>query len=278
VTVQASQGSNPPSSSTQVPGASSVTIQQVLLSNPGNNIVTLSSLTLSETQTSTTGITSVSLVDNGTVISNTSFSGTTTATFNLTSSNTIPANGAVTYEVVVSFSTSAPTGNYPFSITGGAGNNGEPIEFNGLPVTGATVTIASATPTLTATLTPTFMPTSTSTSTSTSTVQPGSTPVVFPNPATGTEPVTVAVTLNQPSDTMTVQIFTVAFRKVQDTVVSSTSMGVSASVSGGTMAKTWHIPVVLNDKWGTPLASGLYYVVISNHNGYHSVVKLLLLR
>jgi hypothetical protein len=52
---------------------------------------------------------------------------------------------------------------------------------------------------------------------------------------------------------------------------------VSSSVSGGT-AKTWHIPIVLIDKWGTPLASGLYYVVISNHNGYHSVAKLLLLR
>jgi len=84
----------------------------------------------------------------------------------------------------------------------------------------------------------------------------------------------VAVTLSQPSDSMTVQIYTVAFRKVQDTTVSS---GVSSSVSGGT-AKTWHIPIVLIDKWGTPLASGLYYVVISNHNGYHSVAKLLLLR
>jgi hypothetical protein len=219
-------------------------------------------------------------VDNGTVVSNASFSGTTTATFNLTSSNTISANGAVTYEVVVSFSTSAPTGNYPFSITGGAGNNGEPIGFNGLPVIGATITIASATstPTFTATLTPTSMPTFTSTSIPTSTVQTGSTPVVYPNPATGTEPVTVAVTLSQPSDAMTVQIFTVAFRMVQDTLVSTGPTGVSSSVSGGTTAKTWHIPITLNDKWGTPLASGLYYVVLSNHNGYHSVSKLLLLR
>ncbi len=274
VTVQASQGSSPPVDSTQPAGASNVAVQQVQLTNPGANAVTLSSLTLTESGASPTGITSVSLVDNGTVISTASFTGTT-ATFNLsslTSNNVIPAsNGAVTYEVVATFSTSAPTGTYTFSVTGGAGNNGQAVGFGGLPVPGAVVTISSATST------PSSTPNSTASLTPTSTLQPSSIPVVYPNPSTG-GPVTVSATLSQASDTLSVQIFTVAFRDVQDNTVSTSSPGVTASVSGSTTAKTWHIPLALNDKSGAPLASGLYYVVISNHNGYHSVVKLLLLR
>jgi hypothetical protein len=86
------------------------------------------------------------------------------------------------------------------------------------------------------------------------------------------------VTLGQPSDTLTVQVFTVAFRKVQDNLVSTNSPGVTASAVTGTTAKTWYVRLNLNDKWGAPLASGLYYVVISNHSGYRSVSKLLLLR
>ncbi len=275
VTIQTSQGPNPPANSTQSAGASGVTIQQVQLTNPGSNAVTLSSLTLTESGISPTGITSVSLVDNGTVISNATFTGGT-ATFSLFSGNIIPpSNGAVTYQVVVSFSNTAAVGNYSFSITGGAGTNGQPVLFNPLPVTGATVTIVSGTSTPTSTTT--ALPTSTASSTPTG-VQPGSAAVVYPNPASGTEPVTVTVTTSQASDSLTVQIYTVAFREVQDSTVSPTSTGVSASVNGSTTAKTWHVPITLNDRWGTPLASGLYYVVISNHNGYRSVSKLLLLR
>jgi hypothetical protein len=185
---------------------------------------------------------------------------------------TIPGNGAVTYQVVVNFSNSAGTGNYQFSVTGGVGTNGQPVQFNGLPVTGSTVTIAPATPTPSATAN------FTATSTATSTPQAVTTPAIFPNPSNGTQPVTVAVTLNQPSSTLTVQVFTVAFRKVEDNEVSSTSPGVQAATATGTNAKTWYVPLSLNDKWGTPLASGLYYVVVSNHNGYRSVSKLLLLR
>ena len=193
----------------------------------------------------------------------------------------------MTYQVVVNYSNSASAGNYQFSVTGGAGNNGQPVLFNGLPVIGATVTIAlpTATPsftpvftstfTATFTLTPTFTPNFTATATATTTPQAVSTPAIFPNPSNGTQPVTLAVTVNQPSDSLTVQVFTVAFRKVQDNVVYP---GPQDSTATGTSAKTWYVHMSMDDKWGMPLASGLYYVVISNHNGYHAVTKLLILR
>jgi hypothetical protein len=228
-------------------------------------------LTLTENGPSSAGINSVSLVQNGTIISTATFSGST-ATFSLTGATIAANNGTATYQVVVNFSNSVGTGSYPFSISGAAGTNGQPVLFSGLPVTGSTVTIVAATPT------PSSTPNFTTTSTATATPPAVSTPAIFPNPSNGTQPVTVAVTLNQPSDTLTVQIFTVAFRKVQDNVVSTSSPGVQASLSAGTAAKTWYVPLSLNDKWGTPLASGLYYVLISNHSGYRSVSKLLLLR
>jgi hypothetical protein len=256
VNVNASQGSNPPLSSTQVPGASSVTIQQVVLSNPGTNVVTLNSLILSETGASTTGITSVELVDNGTVIATRSFSGTTPATFNLTSSNTIPpSNGAVTYQVVISFSNSAPTGSYAFSITGGTGSNGQPIGFNGLPVTGATITIALGTPT------PTSTPNSTATSTPSFTPTFIVTTVVgpaYPNPATG--PVSFTVLVPGPS-TVNVTVFTAAFRKIYQSPVYQVT---------GSETLGWN----LEDNWGHPVADGLYYVRIQVI-GIQPTVKIL---
>jgi hypothetical protein len=257
-------------------------VQQIQLTNPGGNSATLTSLTLTETGTSPVGITSLSLVQNGTVISTTSFTGTT-ATFNI-SNVILPNGGTAIDQVVVNFSNGAQVGNYQFSVTGATGTNGQPLAFNGLPVNGAVVTIATASPTpsftpsFTPSITPTFTKTITFTSTPTSTAQPANTPSIFPNPSNGTQPVTVAVTLGQPSDTLTVQVFTVAFRKVQDNVVSTTSPGVTASAATGTAAKTWYVRLTLNDKWGSPLASGLYYVVVSNHSGYRSVSKLLLLR
>ena len=328
VTVIASQGLNPPGPSTQIPGASSVTIQQVQLTNPGNTVVTLSSLTLSETTTSTTGITSASLLDNGVVISNANFNGGPTATFNLTSSNTIPANGgSVTYQVVVNFSTSAVIGSYPFSVTGAVGNNGQPVGFSPLPVIGATVAIASATSTPTnsstatasntvtktatstptntftntatqtatstptntltstpsRTATPTNTPTPTNTLTKTTTPTPTATPtntlvststptatptsnkgvVIYPNPVTGPTVNVLPPAYSGVADVQ-VEIFTIAFREVQNEFFRS--------VPSGTAVK-----VELTDRRGTSLADGIYYVVVIV-DGHRSIGKLLIIR
>lgn len=61
-----------------------------------------------------------------------------------------------------------------------------------------------------------------------------------------------------------VEIFTSAFRKVQDSTFYSVASGLAVTVE-------------LTDRWGRPLANGLYYVVVVV-NGKQSVTKLLILR
>ncbi len=261
VTVSASQGSSPPNNSTQLPGAAGVTVQQIQLTNPGNNAVTMNSLTLTESGTSPMAITSISLVDGGTVISSGTFSGST-AIFSL--NNVIPpSNGAVTYEVVVNFSTSAPAGTYEFSVTGGAGTNGEAVLFSGMPVSGATVTIATATQTPTSTTVVTSS--STPTGTPSTTPTPEATMIVYPNPATGPGPVTVQVSLVSFAAQVKVEVFTLAFRKVNQITLFNVSAGIL------------DISLPLTDRDGKPLANGLYYVVIQTPQG-RFVTKLLVVR
>jgi hypothetical protein len=86
--------------------------------------------------------------------------------------------------------------------------------------------------------------------------------VVFPNPSTGG-----TVQLNPgltSASTVNIEIFTVAFRKVA--VLND------PNVQPGTV-----LPVPLVDKTGTPLASGLYYLVVQTNQG-RTIVKLLILR
>jgi O-glycosyl hydrolase len=265
VTVQASPGPNPPGGSNQIPGATGVTAQQIQLTNPGGTVVTLSSLTLTE-QGPTTGITSVSLLKNGTVIATASFNAGT-ATFNFT--DLIPANGgSVIYQVTVNFSNSAPTGTYQFSVTGGAGTNGQPVLFANMPVTGAAVTIRTptATPTSTTTNSPTFtftpVPTATRTNTATATPPGNPVVVVFPNPVTGPT-VNVLPPAYQGTADVRIEIFTLGFRKVQDHTYMN--------IPDGTP-----VVVELKDRSGNPLANGLYYVVVTV-NGQRSIAKLLIL-
>ena len=62
---------------------------------------------------------------------------------------------------------------------------------------------------------------------------------------------------------VSIEIFTIAFRKVNTLNYSNIQPGES-------------VPIPLSDSWGTPLASGLYYVVVQTNQG-RSVVKLLIL-
>ena len=61
-----------------------------------------------------------------------------------------------------------------------------------------------------------------------------------------------------------VEIFTSAFRKIQD----ETFYGVSAGSP---------LTVELTDRWGKPLANGLYYVAVVI-DGKRSIAKLLIIR
>jgi hypothetical protein len=87
--------------------------------------------------------------------------------------------------------------------------------------------------------------------------------VIYPNPCDGTQPAKIRTGFTLPSN-VKVQVFTTAFRKVQEQDHSQVPVGADLTVD-------------LSDKWGTPLASGVYYVVLQTSSG-RSVVKLMVLR
>ncbi len=300
LTVTASQGTNPPPNATPLAGTSNVPVQQMVLTNPSSSIVNMSAVTLTVTGTGNPmNITSVTLFANGVSVGSMTFTGTT-AVFNL--SGTLPGNSSVTYTASANFGTNA-SGSYNFSVTGASGTNGQPVVFSPMPVLGADIAVAqaTATPTKTTTVTPSFTPTSTSTNTltptntctatvtnsptipftatssPTSTPVANSTPVVFPNPSTGGN-VTLMANLNQPVSGLNVSLYTTAFRMVQSTDITTLTPNVTASALPGTTAQSWKIPLVMTDKDGHLLASGLYYVVITINGQRYSVTKLLLLR
>jgi hypothetical protein len=197
----------------------------------------------------TADITGLTLLANGVQVATTGVTGTN-AVFSF--SGALSASSSVTYTVTANFGTNAG-GTYGFSVTGGTGNNGQAVLFGGLPVTGATVTVVQATPTTT--LSPT--------ATRTSTPAGNTTVVVYPNPATGSE-VSVLPPAYSGVENVKVQIFTTSFRMVQEEIFPNVPSGTSVTVP-------------LKDRWGNPLANGLYYVVVIV-DGHTSVGKLLVLR
>jgi len=244
----------------------------------------MTSITLRVTGTGNpNNVTGVTLWANGTAITTTTFTGIN-AVFNFTGN--LPPSSSVTYSFTASFGTNA-VGNYSFQVTAATGSNGQAAQFSPLPVAGATVTVAqaTATPTLTATLMPSFTPTFTFTATPTSTwtavftasatptpaapthtptsTSSGNTVVVYPNPVTGGS-VNVLPPAYMGSQDVRVEIFTLAFRQVVDETFPA--------VPGGKA-----VTIELKDRWGRPLADGLYYVVVTV-NGRHSTGRLLILR
>jgi hypothetical protein len=109
--------------------------------------------------------------------------------------------------------------------------------------------------------TPTFTPTVTLTPGT----QPISTPICYPNPSDGTVPIQLQVNLGKPADLVKIEIFTTAFRKVREMPISNVPTGVLQT------------SVELKDNWGAPLASGLYYLVVTNGSD-RAVGKILILR
>jgi len=253
VTMSATQGPNPPANSTTVSGAQNVAVQQVVLTSPSTSAVTVTGLTLSVSGTGNpSDITSVTLRANGNPVTTIAFTGST-ATF--TFSDSFTGNSSVTYTVAANFGPNA-NGTYQFSATGANGTNGgQALLFSGLPVPGATVTVSHPTSTPTATAQATASPT------------PSNPPpvLVFPNPAQGNGPVTVQFFLPQSFGQVEVKVFTSAFRVVQETLVKDPAAGLNRA------------PVELEDKWGQPLANGLYYIVVQWPEG-KAVTRLLILR
>jgi hypothetical protein len=87
--------------------------------------------------------------------------------------------------------------------------------------------------------------------------------VIYPNPATGPT-VNLLPQSYQGVSAVEIRIFTTSFRKVQEETILSVPAGVAVTVN-------------LTDQGGTPLANGLYYVVVKWNNGT-AVGKLLILK
>jgi hypothetical protein len=326
-------GPSSPVNNTQQPGVTGLPVLQISVNNPSAVSVTLTSLVLTAVGSGNdmTGIDSVvvyaDMNNNGVVdgvdvaldtVAYPSNNGSVTILF---SNNVVPPASSMNVLVVDNFSPAAPDGTYQAIINSG-GLSGTSAygdaTFNGLPVTGAVITImhstetpsftptttlttsstststrtatvlatdtpiSTTTPTLTSTWTPlptdtpsptaTLLSTETESPTWTETPEPSFTPtpiadtsvVIYPNPSDGSQPVSVHMPGGIGTSDVTVQIFTVAFRLVQLQVLPQLPLGTE-------------IQIELKDKWGHPLASGLYYVVVATNEGRH-VAKLLILR
>jgi expansin (peptidoglycan-binding protein) len=287
-TLSVSVGASSPGNSTEQPGAFNIEVIQVQVTNSSSIPATLTNLTLSATGSGNdqTGMSSVQVyIDNGNgVLDGSDFLldsdtySSNDGTISITLNSSVSAGAVLNYLVVDNFSATAPDGTYIASVNAG-GLSGTcaygSVQFSGLPVTGAVITIAHATETFTPintatftatpSLTPTFTHTQTVTLTPTATEIPGIfPPVIYPNPADGTQPLSIHVPgLAVPSD-IRVQIFTLAFRKVQEQYSPRAPLGVDITIN-------------LVDKNGKPLASGLYYVVVTVNNN-RFIQKLLILR
>ncbi|HVZ79369.1 MAG TPA: glycoside hydrolase family 9 protein [bacterium] len=251
--LQVSAGPAAPPDSNQAPGAPQVPVMQVQLQNltGGPTTVGQISLTASGTGNDQTGITSVKVYldsnGNGIVDGGDSLlaSGTYPAndgTLTVGLSDVLPGSATQDLLIVLDISSSAPSGTYQTSLTGvvvttGSGSG----TATGIPYDGAEVTVGGI-----PTATPTW-----------------SKPVVYPNPSDGTQPIQVAVPLNAPTDVQ-VRVFTTAFRLVAEKNIHNMTPGSLVKLD----------PM---DQWGSPLASGLYYVVVKTPTG-KTVGKILILR
>jgi len=119
----------------------------------------------------------------------------------------------------------------------------------------------TATPTPSPTWTTTFTPTPSRTPTMTPTlVGPDG---IYPNPCTGGT-TSLRISLDSPGD-VTVQVWTVAARKVAEWSFGFLPPGVK------------DLPLVVEDKWGTPLGNGLYYLVVDKPGG-KKLFKIIVLK
>ena len=85
-----------------------------------------------------------------------------------------------------------------------------------------------------------------------------------PNPVSGDGPVSIRLPNYRGAATVTLQVFTTAFRMVNTLSYPNQVGGVNVALP-------------LSDRHGVPLANGLYYVLVTTPDG-RSILKLLILR
>jgi hypothetical protein len=86
---------------------------------------------------------------------------------------------------------------------------------------------------------------------------------IYPNPVSGPT-VNILPPFFNGNSNVRVEIYTLSFRKVQDTTYTSQTSGTA-------------IPLSLTGKSGNPLSNGVYYVVVTTSSG-RAVGKLLVIR
>jgi hypothetical protein len=89
--------------------------------------------------------------------------------------------------------------------------------------------------------------------------------VIYPNPVKEQGPATIRISLPVRAAEIDIQIFTAAFRKVNETKLMQVPAGVTET------------SLNLADRWGKSLANGLYYVMVTI-DGKRLMAKLLILR
>ena len=104
----------------------------------------------------------------------------------------------------------------------------------------------------------------TSTPTATAAVTPVSNPVLYPNPVSGPGPISIRLPNYPGLADIPVKVYTTAFRLVDKFTADQ--------MAGGS-----NVSLPLTDQGGSPLANGLYYVVVTTPEG-RSTLKLLIIR
>ena len=89
--------------------------------------------------------------------------------------------------------------------------------------------------------------------------------MVYPNPVTDGQPVTVELALAQDTQDLSLTVFTTAFRKINQINYGAKNKG------------TLLLPLPMVDKRNSPLANGLYYLVVNTPDG-RAIGKLILSR
>ncbi len=183
---------------------------------------------------------------------------TPTQTFTFSNTPSFTSTPSQTQTPTFTFlSTPTFTPSFTFSATSSATNS----------PTRTAIPSPSFTPTFTPsniyTFTPTVTPSFTPTSLATFTQSFGS-PVLFPNPAKG-DATTLRFKLVNPAGNVSIRLFTTALRKIGSQALYFPSSGVQ------------DVPINLVDKDGSPLANGIYYLVVDLPSG-RWIGKLLVLR
>ncbi len=229
--------------------------------SPTNSLTNSPTLTITNTPTPSPTGTVPTATNTGTNSPTSTASSTPTVT--PTSSPTHTATKTATPTLSASpTNTPTVTPTFTYSSTATKTETSTPTKTFSTTFTQTTTNSPTLTPTPSATSTITLTFTSTPTASNDAPVGPV---LIYYNPVTTAGPVTAAFALKDPADQISLKIFTTAFRKVQETTLSNVPAG---------MVQT---QMDLVDKFGTPLANGFYYLLVTAPQG-RSVGKILIFR